>query len=375
MQKKTTTFIRALAVELGTIIGAGVLGLPYVSAHAGWGIGMLYLICLSVLVTGLHLMIGEVAIRTREPLQLVGLAGKYMGRTGRSIMSLSLFFGSFGALLVYIIGEGAVLKALFGGTEMMWSIIFWFFCSLILFFGLKLVSRIDVFLSMGVVLVIVCIAILGARFVHVENLRSVNIAYLFLPYGSFLFALMGASAIPQVEEIVASRQHAFKSVIMTAGIIVAIVYALFVTVTVGVTGVGTTEVATVGLGKALGPTVVLLGNIFALCAMMGGFLNIGVATKRVFTRDYHVGRTTAWVLTCSIPLMLFILAARDFIKTLSVVGAVFGTINTVLFIIMYWRAREKGDMPARSFELHHSLLLSTAVLIAFLAGTLFTFFR
>ncbi|HBW74421.1 MAG: Amino acid permease [Candidatus Magasanikbacteria bacterium GW2011_GWA2_45_39] len=375
MQKKITTFIRALAVELGTIIGAGVLGLPYVAAHAGWGIGMLYLICLSVLVTGLHLMIGEVAVRTREPLQLVGLAGKYMGRVGKIIMGVSLFLGSFGVLLVYIIGEGAVLKALFGGTEMMWSIIFWFFCSVILFFGLKLVSHIDVFLSMGVVLVIVCIAVLGARFVHVENLRSMNVAYLFLPYGSFLFALMGASAIPQVEEIVASRQVAFKRVIMTAGIIVAIVYALFVTVTVGVTGIGTTEVATVGLGNALGGTVVVLGNVFALCAMLGGFLNIGIATKRVFTRDYRMGRTSAWAITCVTPLVLFIFAARDFIKTLSMVGAVFGTINTILFIIMYWRAREKGDMPARSFQLHHALLLSTAVLAAFLAGTFLTFFR
>lgn len=368
-------FIRALAVELGTIIGAGVLGLPYVAAHAGYGIGMLYLICLSLLVTGLHLMIGEVAIRTREPLQLVGLAGKYMGSVGKTIMSFSLFLGSFGVLLVYIIGEGAVIKALFGGTEMMWSIIFWFVCSLILFFGLKLVSRIDVFLSAGVVLVIVCIVILGARFVHFENLQTMNVSYLFLPYGSFLFALMGASAIPQMEEIVASRQHAFKSVIITAGIIVAVVYALFVTVAVGVTGMGTTEVATVGLGRTLGGAVILLGNIFAFCAMLGGFLNIGVAIKRVFTRDYHVGRATAWMITCGIPLLLFIFAARNFIKTLSVVGAVFGTINTILFIIMYWRAREKGDMPARSFELHHALLLSTVVLAAFLAGMLLTFFR
>ncbi len=188
-----------------------------------------------------------------------------------------------------------------------------------------------------------------------------------------LFALQGAAAIPQVEDILPGHQKKLRQVILLGGLIPIIVYFIFMTAVLGVTGGQTTEVATVGLGQKLGPLLIIFGNLFAFFAMGTCFLNTAIAIKRQFEWDYKLDRFNAWLLTMLVPLLLFLIGARNFIGTLEVVGALFGSLNAIIIILIYWRAKRRGDLPVRWYSLHHALLLSILILAVFAIGAVLTF--
>src|SRR3989338_1692458 len=109
-------FFEATALLIGTIGGAGILGIPFVVAKVGLTIGLAYIVGIGILFLLLNLMMGETVARTKKPLQLVGFSEQYIGAWGKRCSVIVVVLNVYGALLAYMIGEGAVLAAIFGGT-------------------------------------------------------------------------------------------------------------------------------------------------------------------------------------------------------------------------------------------------------------------
>ena len=63
-----------LAVLVGTIIGAGILGIPYVVAKSGFVIGAVHIILIGIIMTIVMLYLGEITLRTKANHQLPGYA-------------------------------------------------------------------------------------------------------------------------------------------------------------------------------------------------------------------------------------------------------------------------------------------------------------
>jgi len=104
--KPVATVTEAVFMITGMTIGAGVLGIPYVVAQVGLKAGLLYIFGLGIVMLFLNLMIGEIAVRTRENLQLPGYAGKYLGTWAKFLLTFTVVLSSTGALLAYVVGEG-----------------------------------------------------------------------------------------------------------------------------------------------------------------------------------------------------------------------------------------------------------------------------
>ena len=85
---------------------------------------MLYIVGFGVLMMYLHLLVGGLAIKTRQDFQLVRLAECYAGVWGRHLMMVLMYLIVLGALVVYIIGTGEALAALLPGSALLWSVIF-----------------------------------------------------------------------------------------------------------------------------------------------------------------------------------------------------------------------------------------------------------
>ncbi|MEK9158635.1 MAG: aromatic amino acid transport family protein [Patescibacteria group bacterium] len=375
MTNKSLSFFEAVAVLVGSTIGAGILGIPFAVAKVGWLIGVIYLVCLGALLMGLNLMLGEIVARTKQPLQIPGLAAKYLGGRGKTFVTVTTLFGSYGALLAYIIGEGYVLQALFGGNAFGWSLLFWAVAAAAVFFGLRLIKKLDMLLTLIIFVCLIVIVFWSAPSVRLPNLfGEISWLNLFLPYGVILFALQGAMAIPQVEDVLPNDQPRLKEAIVVGSLIPAVVYFIYMTAVIGVTGSLTTEVASIGLGQKLGSGVLIFGNVFAFFTMGTAFLNSAIAIKRQFEWDYKKSRFVAWFLTVSVPVILFLIGVRNFIQTIDIVGSVFGSISAIVIILIYWRAKQKGDLPATQYKLHHTLLLSILIIIIFLVGAFLTIF-
>ena len=121
-------FLAATATLMGFIIGAGILGIPYVVAKSGFLTGLIDIILIGVVVLFLNLYTGEIALRTKGSHQLTGYADKYYGKVGKYLMTFFMIIGLYGALIAYTIKEGqflsAILNPIIGGTPLIYSIIF-----------------------------------------------------------------------------------------------------------------------------------------------------------------------------------------------------------------------------------------------------------
>ncbi|MCX6778676.1 MAG: hypothetical protein NTU97_00385, partial [Candidatus Magasanikbacteria bacterium] len=222
MKNRSLTYFEAVAVLLCGTIGAGILGIPYAVAKVGWSLGMIYIILLGLIMLGLNLMLGEVALRTGQPMQLIGFAGRYLGKWGKRVMAVTSFFSAFGALLAYIIGVGQILEGIFGGTSFFWSVIFWALASIFVYFGLALLKKVDIFLTLIILGVVLIISFLSIKEIQLPHLQTASFANLLFPIGVILFAFQSSSAIPQAKNILPTDQKKLKKAIIFSSVIITV---------------------------------------------------------------------------------------------------------------------------------------------------------
>lgn len=368
---KSLPLLEAIAVLVGTIIGAGILGIPYVAYRAGFltTIMVMTVIYLAVLLVNLH--VGEIVLSTKKLHQLTGYAEKYLGGWGKGVMFFSVVIGFYGALLAYLIGEGEVLAALTGGSPIVYSLLFFVFGSVLVYLGLTIVKRTELFLIFLILLIVILVFIFGFSELQWENLAGFNLAKIFLPYGVILFALSGASAIPQLAEVLKGKEKLVKRAIIIGTTIPFAVYLIFTFIAVGVVGVQVTEVATVGLGRVMGKSMLAMGNVFAFFTMATSFLTLGLALKKTYHLDFGINKKLAWFLTISLPLLVFLLGFNKFVNVLGTVGAIGGGLEGILIGLIYLQLKKKREnVPA--YQLTKSPLIIILLSLMFVGGIVYT---
>ena len=95
------TLYEAVAIIVGANVGSGILGLAYSSRLAGWPILVLWLAVAGLFTTFSMLYAAESALRTKKPLQLPGLAEKYVGKVGSVLIFISVCANSIGCMVAH----------------------------------------------------------------------------------------------------------------------------------------------------------------------------------------------------------------------------------------------------------------------------------
>jgi tyrosine-specific transport protein len=373
--KKPVSVGDAVFMITGMTIGAGILGIPYVVAQVGLKIGLLYIFILGVVMLSLNLMLGEIAVRTQDSLQIAGLVGKYLGRWPKYFMNVLVIFGSFGALLAYIAGEGQALTALFGGNPLVWSVIFWSIGSVMVWRGLQTIKVAEKILSIIVMSIILGVSLYILKDFHAAYWAYTDVSKIFLPYGVILFALNGMPAIIEAHALLPKDNKSFKKALIIGSLIPIAIYILFALAVVGATGVQTSEIATIGLGQKFGTVILVFSNIFAILAMSAGFIGSGIALKQSFVWDSKINRFLAEFLVIGVPIVLFILGIRQFITILSIAGGAVIGVEAMLLVFVCWQARKKGDATNLGYGLNHFWLLAMPVFLTFTWFTVRSFFQ
>ncbi|HKL23473.1 MAG TPA: aromatic amino acid transport family protein, partial [Candidatus Nanoarchaeia archaeon] len=198
--KNLKNFIQATSILIGTIVGAGIFGLPYVFAISGLIPGIFLLLFLGAVFLLVKFCYAEVILRTDEEMEMSGYIGKYLGKNWQFLITVSLSFGLLSSLVAYIIGSGQFLSAIFvpflGGSEIFWSLIFWAVASILLLKGISVVSKLEFFMAFILVLVVALIFGFSYSFIDAQNLSAFSWSNVLFPYGAILFALGGATALP-----------------------------------------------------------------------------------------------------------------------------------------------------------------------------------
>jgi len=345
---------RAIVVLVGTTIGAGMFGIPYVVSKIGFLAGMAYLLVLGVLVLFLNLIYGEVILRTPGDHQLIGYVKIYLGKKKRFLNAfciLSLFISLYGALLAYLIKIGEFLSLILGGNAVFFSLVFFILASLAIYFGLRTVSWSELVIVSLLLTLAVLTSILSLGKVQMSNFSGFNLAHFFLPYGVILFALSSSSVIPEMEEVLRKKPGKLKNSIIIGSLIPIFVYLLFVFSVVGTSGLLTSDDAISGLLLFLPDYVIGVGAVMGILAMGSSFLTLGYVLKESWLRDFKTPKNLAFILACLPALVLFLLGARKFIAVLDFTGAVSGGISGILILAMFEKAKKMGKRePAYSLK-------------------------
>src|SRR3989344_1100507 len=372
----------AIMTLVGTAVGAGMLGIPYVVAKAGFLYGLILLLVLGVAFVYLHLFAGEVVLRTKGiHHQLTGYAEKYLGPNGKRVMTLALFINIYGALTAYLIGEGITLHSIFNySSPLLYSLLFFLLGVFIIYRGIKTLGRVELILISLLLLIIVGVGIFSYDHIDYSNLQGFNPAYFFLPYGVILFAYMASPAIPEMHEVLGPAKNKMKKAILIGGFIPVIIYIMFTFIVVGIVGwenfsvLGPSEqIATVALGLYSNPVFGLLVNLIAVLAMFTSFLTLGTALVGVYNYDYGLSRNLSLVLTFALPLAILLFDLATFITVLGLTGAISGGLDGIMIILMYWKAKKIGRRkPEYSLGKHR--VLGTALIIMLALGIVYELF-
>lgn len=374
MPKKSFYF--ALAVLIGTTVGAGIFGIPYVIARSGIIPGFFYFFILGGAVLLLHLFFGEIVLSTREKHRLPGYSQKYLGNWGKILITLSTIIGIIGALLAYTIIGGDFLKIIISPflnlSSFYLSLIFWAVLSYFIFRGIKSIAPAELLMNIAFFFIIFLIFLFAFPKLNLQNFTLINVSHIFLPYGVILFAFAAWAAIPEMGEILKSgeeRQN-YKKIIILASIIVFCLYFLFALAVIGISGQNTSEEALQGLVPVLGPKIIILGAAFGVMAIAASFLVLGNYLKNALAYDYNLSKFWAAVITCATPLILFLIGFRGFIETISLVGVLIGAIEGVIIILLFKKIKRLRDRePEYSLQLPRFLLYF--LIAIFILGAVF----
>jgi len=367
----------ASATLMGTIVGAGVLGIPYAIAQSGLFIGIIHLLVLGLTILVLHLCIGEISLRTKGIHQLSGYMEKYLGKKGKYLIMLSMMIGIYGALTAYILGQGEIFSTIIGGRPLVYSLVFFLLASTILYYGIKATGRAELIITALMVITIIFIGVFAFNKINPTHLTGIHLKNFFLPYGVILFAFVGTAAIPELRLELAKDKHKLKKAIIIGSITPIILYFIFALIVLGIVGLGNfnllgpnERIATVALSIFSQPSLAFIANIFAAFAMLTSFLGLGLALKEMYIYDCGISKHTAFFLTVIPPLIIALLDITSFITVIAFAGAVAGGIDGILIMLAYWKAKKKGERKPE-YSLTISRTLTTMLILLFSFGIIY----
>lgn len=341
---------------MGTIMGAGILGLPYIASKVGVGITIGWLIVLGACMMYLMLGLGEVILRTQSKHQLTGYARKYVGKIGERGMVFSMIFGIYAALLAYILGESQSLSFIITGSfqqSITLGFLFWGVMSLATYGGITMEKKGEL-IGVGIVLLLVIVlVVLAFPEIKTSNLTYVNITNWATPIGLVIFSLLGYSALPEARQHLGKKAPTLKKAIILAYGITIVVYAALLILIVGALGERTPEIATLALGRRFA--------IIGVITMSTAYLALATALINMLRYDYKWTRKNAWILTSLVPFVLFAIISLTQIATFTTIlelgGLISGGIAMIIILLMMQRAKRRGERkPEYTLPLFRGLI-------------------
>lgn len=282
-------FWTAFALTLTETVGAGILALPIALAAVGPLAGVALLVVLGVINQLTIAAMAESVARSgalRYSNAFFGrLVAEYLGGAASVILSVSLAIVCFLALLAYYIGTGTILADATSVPAAVWA-------ALLFLIGLYFLSRQSLSSSVASALVIgavnigiiLVISLLALSHLQWANLTYVNVpllggrpfdpSILRLIFGVVLLAYFGHLSVGSSARVVLQRDPSARALIqgsIAAQVAAMALYCLWVLAMNGAiapqTLAGLSGTALAPLVTEVGPSVQVLGSLFAILAM------------------------------------------------------------------------------------------------------------
>jgi amino acid permease len=340
--------LRATLTLIGTIIGAGVFGVPAMIGAWGVPVATVGFIILTGVVLATHLLLAEAVAFVPGEVRVAGLATRLLGDGAGAVTGLLQTLQVFGSNLAYLIlgGEFLGVIAMAAGIDIpviWWQALFWLVAAVAVTSGLAWMAKVESFLTW--MLLAVMILIIGIFVGRMDLLLLVKPSMMhgtFEPYGVFLFSLFGMNIIPEMEEMVSGRKDDLRTSIIRATLISAVLTYVF-GVTAWLASGGTLSRSVTDIVMLLPPGVRLAVPVFGFLAVLTSYVTTTYDLGRLFRVDYRLQPWMAWTAVLGVPFMLLFLTSRDFLATIGLAGSLFTGGLAVCCVLMGRAALTKAS--------------------------------
>ena len=370
MVRKHATF-KAVLTMVSAIVGAGIFGLPTMFAYIGFWPGTILFGFMACLTIATHLFMVEIVLTHKHHSRLTGYAGKELGPLAHWISAWTFPLQMVGSCVAYIILAGEFLTLLssylgFSLPLIAWQVIFWLGGALIVFFGLKMVAKIEshtvwILMALMVVAAVVATSVAPADTVT-RFFTTWNPAW--APFGVFLFALSGLPAVGEVVDLVGHHPRNSYRVVLLGTAAAAILSWIFGTAlamsspTTALTG------DPIDLMRALPSVLSWLIPLIGFIAVSGTFVMMSQSLRSTLHIDFRIPSRAAWYMAMITPFAIMMVINRDFISVIGAIGAIFGAINGILTALIFIKICERR----RTHEPLYMFVIPVVVILAYVTG-------
>ncbi|HEV8051319.1 MAG TPA: aromatic amino acid transport family protein [Parachlamydiaceae bacterium] len=352
-EAKSGSLFGAILLIAGCCIGAGMLGLPVISAVAGFKPSLAMFLLSWVFMTTTALLLLEVNLWFSDEVSIISMADRTLWVTGKIIGWLCFVFLFYALGVAYIAGSGELIagfiQSLTGFDMPQWagSLIVCAIFGIFVYLGTRAVDLFNRVLMTGLVLTYILLVVLGSPYVEVENLRFQNwsAAALVLPVMIISFGFH--NLVPSLTTYLNGDVKRLRLAIICGSCLALSVYLVWEWLILGLVPVNEEggflqvidegSMATELLKNAVGALwIVDVAQYFAFFAILTSFLGNSLSFVDFLSDGLKIkkdvlGKIGLCLLVIVPPYLLSLLYPRIFLSALNYAGA-FGAV--ILFGIM-----------------------------------------
>lgn len=352
---------------VGTIIGAGVFGVPLVFSRMGVVTGSILFWIAALLILSAHLLFVELISRDKTRRRLPGYVGRVLGKRVEWLAVICHAFHLTGVNLAYLILGGEFLATLLsssfpGMTEFSWQLVFWVLGAISVFAGLRVLGNIEAVITW--VFLTVMLIVMSGAFMQTHSVPSFALGgFSFVGIGVFLFSLSGLTVIPEVHELADRRIGVTRLIVIAASLTTAVLIWLF-GIGISLAANGRDLSTVVAIASVLPASVAWLVPVFGLLSVSSSFFITGYDLRAMYRYDLKLPRWAVLCLSLGVPLFLLFVTTRDFFATIDIVGGIFNALSIFLVAVAAWAVMRR-EKPGEPFWWRTVVPLVTASAFAF----------
>lgn len=368
----------------GTMIGAGMLGIPLVTGVSGFWPGILVttIVWFFMYCTGLLFL--EVTLWMPDGSNVLSIAGRFLGKGGR-LISGGMFIFLYYSLMIAYFAAGAPLLAdafsILGFNVTGWEMfaLFGFLFGVIVAIGPKSIDRVNIMMS--VAMIAAWFTLIGSGGDEVDNVRlkmtKWSAMFMAMPV---LFSAFGFhNVIPSLCTYLKRDKKSLRFAVFWGSFLPLVVYIVWQWLVIGAVPkeilLKTLEEGipiTTAFGAVTGnPMFVMVGRFFAFFAIVTSTLGVAFSMVDFLGDGFNVeerkglSRVALTLLTFVPPFILATLNPGVFTTALGVAGG-FGEafLNGLLPIALLWVGKYTWKLKADLNWLENKGILSVLILYA-----------
>lgn len=357
MFNKTLSGILLIA---GTTIGAGMLGIPLITAKAGFlpALGITTAVWLFMVATGLLYL--EATLWMHEGANVISMSRRFLGRSGKWFAGATYLFLYYCLMVAYFAAGAPIFISFLGLDPSIWGyLVYGLVFGAIVFFGIKTVDRINYILMLA--MLISYAALVGVGLPQVSSERFVTQDWSKAAFAApILFSAFGFhNVIPSLTTYFNRNVRILRRSILWGTFIPLIIYLMWQWLIIGVVPESAIEEAlaqgkpaTAALQTLTGsPLVMQAGQFFAFFAVITSMLGVAFSMVDFIADGLNINptkpsnRTALCILVFLIPFLFAALDPAIFVTAIGFAGG-FGEafLNGLLPVAMVWIGRYRREL-------------------------------